>query len=207
MLGDFYNGNHGEEATATLRWLWEVKGVACPSMGEGLSHKRYKYNSTQGHVRRSFNTRTLEEGCRVSQVGQGLNIDPWARFVVGPETGAVPNGLQVLTESGMTQRAQTAQKRRSADSAEAQTAQRRRGAEAQTAQRRRGAEAQTTQRRRGAADAEGAAGAASQRWRHGLAAWHRSNLFKKKKWCYVRCARLFCLNESATCYVAGGQRF
>ena len=89
MLGDFY----GEGATATLRWLWGVKGVACPLMGKGVSYISYKDNSIQGHVRRSFNTRTLEKGCRVSQVGQGLNIDPWARFVVGPETGAELNGL------------------------------------------------------------------------------------------------------------------
>jgi hypothetical protein len=62
-------------------------------MEEGISYMRNKYNSTQGHVRRSFNTRTLEAGCRVSQVGWVLNIGPWARFVVGRETCAEPNGL------------------------------------------------------------------------------------------------------------------
>jgi hypothetical protein len=43
MLGDFYDGNHGEGATATLPWLWKVNGVACPSMGKDLSYMRYIY--------------------------------------------------------------------------------------------------------------------------------------------------------------------
>jgi hypothetical protein len=36
MLRDFLKGNHFKVATATMPWLWKVKGLACPIMVDGV---------------------------------------------------------------------------------------------------------------------------------------------------------------------------
>jgi hypothetical protein len=95
MFGDACEGGHSEKTTTTMPCLWGGKGVACPLMVDSEGYITYKYNSTQDHIRRSFSTGVLGQGCMTKQVWQEGQIPAQGQVCCGPGMSAGQQAEQV----------------------------------------------------------------------------------------------------------------